>query len=337
MISKDLRLQAFGILLVPAFVGHTLQLLGEDRPWEAHAWAREAFQPGWHQLLPGWVPVVLAFMLAAAVIGLALDRRRQWLFTIVLIYWAHYLTYPFRIRNHMSHMFSGLTMLGVVWIVGWLMGAHRFRGGGPRSRTVDRHAVNGLALILCVNYFFAGFHKINANFLELAPSSPAVHAMAQFWIYADLGSELPTWAAWCAIYGTLIVECCVPWIAWRVPRLRIPAVLTLFAFHYPMVSTMNVSDYPMIVSAYYPCLFSRAQFRILLGYFLRASRWTVPSAALGVFLQVWAIPWWGELTIFGLFVMGLWGWATGAMLHMVWDRRKRAISPAAGMRYHPAP
>ena len=54
-------------------------------------------------------------------------------------------------------------------------------------------------------------------------------------------------------------------------------------------------------------------------------------------MQVWAIPWWGELTIFGLFVMGLWGWATGAMLHMVWDRRKREPSTDAGMRYHPAP
>ena len=40
------------------------------------------------------------------------------------------------------------------------------------------------------------------------------------------------------------------------------------------------------------------------------------GAAVGVGAQLWWMPWWGELTIFGLGVMAIWGWWIGSMLRL---------------------
>jgi hypothetical protein len=227
----------------------------------------------------------------------------------------------------MSHMFFELTALGVIWLVAWALGAADPRGRGPRIRLVDRWTVTGLAVALCVTYFFAGLHKMNDNFLSLGARSAAVDGIRQFWIYADLGSEPPLWAKAAAAWGTVVIECGAPILAWRSRRLRLPAIFALFAMHYPMVSTMNVSDYPMITSAFYPALFDRAHFRLLWRELRAPTRWHALGVGVGLGLQAWAVPWWGEFTIFGLFVMGLWGYAAVAMLRMC--RRPRLLSSAA--------
>lgn len=300
-LSRDERVQAFCLLLVPAFVAHALQLLGEDTPWAPHAWSRYWFEPGWHLYLPPWVPAALAVALALAVLGLAVFRTRPWVVALAAIYVLHYLTYPYRIRNHMTLTLAGMLVIGGLFLI------------DRRPARADRHVATGLAAVLCITYFFAGFHKINANFLTVGPSSSAVPGIDDFFVYGDLGGEAPWLARALAVYGTVVIECLVPLIAWRVPRLTIPAILVLFAFHFPMVSVMNVSDYPMIASAFYPALFTRARFRLVLR---RAgpTRWTIGGALLGVAAQAWFVPYWGALTIFGVFVMALWGWAAGAMV-----------------------
>ncbi|MCA9605357.1 MAG: hypothetical protein KC619_07170 [Myxococcales bacterium] len=302
------------MLLVPAFVGHTLQLLGEDTPWAPHAWARYWFEPGWHLYLPPWIPAVIAVGLAGAVIGLAVFRTRPWVAAIVVLYALHYLTYPYRIRNHMTLMLSELVMLGGLWAI------DRWRGAPPRS---DRYVAAGVAAVLCVTYFFAGFHKINDVFLSLTPVSPAVQGIDDFWIYGDLGSQAPTWARALAAWGTVVIECAVPIVAWRVPRLTAPAMLLLFAFHFPMVSVLNVSDYPMLASAFYPALFTHARFRLVLRHARRPTAFTVTGAVIGAAAQLWFMPWWGALTGFGIFVMALWGWSAGAIVAMYATRYLR--------------
>jgi len=321
VISKDLRLQAFGLLMVPAFIGHAIQLLGEDTPWAPHAWARYWTQPGWHLHLDPEIPSLIAVALAAAVIGLAVRRTRPWILAIVVLYWLHYLTYPYRIRNHMTHMFATLTMVGGVWLIAWASGAVDPRGRGPRPRLVDRYAVDGAALVLCITYFFAGFHKINADFLSVGDMSSAAAAVTDFWRYGDIGHMPPVWVRALAAWGTVVIECAVPIVAWRFARLRVLAILVLFAFHFPMISTMNVSDYPMITLMSYPLLFSKGHFRILARHLLRPSKANVAGAVIGMALQAWFIPWWGALTIFGLFVMALYGWSAGSMIEMVRARR----------------
>lgn len=315
-VSKDPRLRAYCWLLVPAFVGHFIQLLGEDVPWADWSALRYWNTPGWHLLLPPWVPYSIAGLLAAAVIGMAIRRRRAWMAAVIGLYVAHYLTWPFRIRNHMSHMLFTLLAVGGVWLL------------GRRSIKTDRIAVSGIAAVLCVTYFFAALHKTNAAFLSLDPAtSSAVEGLTTFWIYGDLGSQPPRLAMAVAVYGTVLIEALAPLVAWRAPKLRVPAVLVLFAFHFPHVAVMNVADYPMIASVSYVALFGPGHFRLVLRHARRPNAWNVTGAAVGVAAQLWFMPYWGALMAFGLFVCALWGWAAGAML-----RAHRGAFAAMGAR-----
>jgi hypothetical protein len=323
-LSPDRRVAAIGMLLVPGFVGHFTQLAGEDAPWAEWAQLRYFHTPGWHLFLPPAIPAAIGLALAGSVIGLAIRRTRPWWIAIVVLYAAHYLTYPYRIRNHMTHMLAELLVLGGVWAIAWMNGQR-----GPSAR-VDRIAANGMAAILCVTYFFAALHKVNESFLAFdATLSSAVGGLTTFWIYGDLGSEPPRWAMAVAIYGTIAIEALAPIIAWRVTALRVPAILVLFAFHFPHVAVMDVADYPMIASAFYPALFSRAHFRIFSRH-LRPNALTLAGGAIGVAAQLWFMPWIGSLTVFGIFVAGLWGYASGAMIRMVF--RPMRMRHAQGAR-----
>ncbi|MCB9616135.1 MAG: hypothetical protein H6722_27170 [Sandaracinus sp.] len=339
-VSADGRLRAIATLLPMALLGHTLQLLGEDTPWAPHAWARYWRTPGWHLHLPPWSIVAIAVSLVVATLGLAIRRTRPWLAAVIVTYAAHYLTYPYRIRNHMTLMLASLLALAIAWGIGAATreGGRRLidlRGRGPAARLVDRYAVRGVAAVLCVTYFYAGLHKTNEAFLAFDDRSAAFRGTQDFWIYGDLGSVAPTWALAVATYGTLAVEYAFPIVALFVPRLTMACVLGLMCFHFPHVAVMNVADYPMLASAFYPALFTAARWRRLEPELFTASRWNVGGAILGVSAQLWWMPWWGELTIFGLGVMAIWGWWGGSMLRLSWrslQTRRRVAATSASQK-----
>jgi hypothetical protein len=316
-ISPDLRVRAIALLLVPGFVGHFIQLAGEDSPWTDWAALRYWHTPGWHLELHPSVPIAIAAALVLAVIGLVVRRTRRWMVAIAILYAAHYLTYPYRIRNHMTHMLAELTIFGGISAIVWL-------SGKKPSHSTERAAMNGMAAVLCVTYVSAALHKVNANFLAFdAARSSAVDGLTTFWIYGDLGSAPPLWAMAIAIYGTIAIEALAPIVAWRVHALRVPAVLVLFAFHMPHVAVMNVADYPMIASAFYPAFFSHAHFRIFMRHARRPNAYTVGGAILGAALQLWFMPYFGALMALGIFVLALWGWAAGAMIRMLVHARRK--------------
>jgi hypothetical protein len=326
-VSVDGRLRATALLLPMALLGHTLQLLGEDTPWAPHAWARYWRTPGWHLYLPPWSIVAIAVALLVSALGLAIRRTRPWLAAVIVSYVAHYLTYPYRIRNHMTLMLASLVAIAIAWAIGASLreGGRRLidlRGRGAAPRLVDRHAVRGVAAVLCVTYFYAGLHKTNEGFFAFDERSAAFRGTTDFWIWGDLGSVAPTWAIAVATYGTLVVEYAFPIVALLVPRLTMPCVIGLMCFHFPHVAVMNVADYPMLASAFYPSLFTAARWRLLERELYAASRWNVAGAAIGVGAQLWWMPWWGELTIFGLGVMAIWGWWIGSMLRIYVSRRR---------------
>ncbi|MDQ3033554.1 MAG: hypothetical protein M3Y87_14135 [Myxococcota bacterium] len=320
---RDLRLRAYLALLVPGFVGHALQLTAEDVPWEEMALRRYWITPGWHLYLPPEVPALIAVLLAIAVLGLALRPSRATLLAVSALYFAHYATYPFRIRNHMTAMLSGLVVVSLVWLVARASGA--LTKERSEARRVDRVAVTGLAAAITVTYFFAGVHKLNAGFTDPSAAEPssAVDGLTTFWIYGDLGPAPPAGMVYLAIWGTIAIELLAPVIAWRVRRLSFATILVLMLFHVPHVAVMNVADYPMIASAFFPALISRGQARIVARH-LGPSRWTVSGALIGIATQLWFLPWWGRLTIFGIFVLALWGWAAGAMARASWRSWSRA-------------
>ena len=315
----DVRLRAYLALLVPCFIGHTLQLLNEDEPFRAESWARAAITPGWHLFLPAWVPAIVALGLLVSVVALAMRPSRASFFAVAGFYLLHYLTYPWRIRNHMTTMLGGLVVVSLVWLAARWLGA--LVPGRTSARRVDGMAVRGLAWVITVQYFFAGLHKMNPGFLDSSPTglSPAVEGATNFWIYGDLGSVPPSWVLVVATIGTVAIELVVPSVARLVPRLAMLMIAVLCLFHVPHVAVMNVSDYPMIASAFYPALLShRAALRVMRH--LGPSRWTVSGALVGVGTQLWFMPYWGGLMVFGLFVLGLWGWALGAMLRTSLER-----------------
>jgi hypothetical protein len=322
----DVRLGAYLSLLVPSFVGHVLQIVSEDQPWAEWARERAYINAGWHLLLPEWVPWAIAMGLGLSVLGLA---RALWLgrgvrpafLALSALYAAHYLTYPWRIRNHMTTMLAGLGIVALTWSLARARGA--LVPGRAQARTVDGAAVKGLGLVLAIQYFFAGLHKLNLGFLDVGPASvsAAIQGLTEFWIHGDLGSEPPLAARYVAAYGTVGIELGVPLLALLAPRLAPAAIVVLMLFHVPHIAVMNVADYPMIASASYPALLGLGDAHRVLRR-LGPSRWTVTGGALGVATQLWFMPYWGGLMAFGVFVLGLWGWTIGAMAQSAWDRRR---------------
>lgn len=315
----DLRLRGYLVLLLPSLLGHVLQIVSEDEPWTEAARDRAYVNEGWHLLLPEWVPWALAIALglAAVALGVALARDRgvrPAFLALTACYSAHYLTYPWRIRNHMTTMLAGLGVVALVWIVARLRGA--LVPGRSLARTVDGAAVRGLGVVIAVQYFFAGLHKMNAGFLDLREDglSTGVAGLTDFWIYGDLGSVPPAWARYLATRGTVAIELAAPLVALLVPRLAPLAIAVLMLFHVPHVAVMNVADYPMIASAFYAALLTPRQAHAIFRR-LGPSRWTLAGAALGIATQLWFMPYWGGLMAFGVFVLALWGWTLGAIAH----------------------
>jgi len=326
----DVRLRWYLALLVPCFVGHVLQMISEDEPWAEWAWEHALVNAGWHLLLPDWVPWVVTAALGGAVLGLAVavlrqNNERTAFLMVAVLYAAHYVTYPWRIRNHMTTMLGGLGVVALVWGMAWARVA--LRVGFSEARRVDAAAVRGLAVVIATQYFFAGLHKMNTGFLDpsIDGTSSAIGGLTAFWVYGDLGSMPPIWARYAATYGTVLIEMGAPLLALLLPRIAPVAIAVLMAFHFPQIAVMNVSDYPMIASGFYVGLLSRGDAHRI-ARCLEPSHWTVGGASIGVAMQLWFMPYWGGLMVFGIFVMSLWGWALGAMAHA---RFKAARGPGA--------
>jgi hypothetical protein len=105
---------------------------------------------------------------------------------------------------------------------------------------------------------------------------------------------------------------------------------------------MNVADYPMIASTSYVGLISLSDAHRIASR-LSPTRWTVVGSLLGIAAQLWFMPYWGALMVFGIFVTGLWGWVLGAMVHAQWALRRpevmagrsRASAPSSAPRSSP--
>jgi hypothetical protein len=139
-------------------------------------------------------------------------------------------------------------------------------------------------------------------------------------VAVGLGERPPELVRLLAAWSTVVIEMVVPFVAWRVPRLRALAITTLCLFHVPHVSVMQASDYPMIMTFCYPALFSREDAESL-GPHLHPSVWNLSGASAGVALQLALMSRATVLTVFGVLVMGLWGWGLGSLAARRWHAR----------------
>lgn len=315
-------------------MGHALQIAVEDGG--AGAWERTAWSPGWHQHLHPAVLVAFAVGLAASALAMAhaawrdvplhdepsLYSARTWALAAAVLFAAHSLTFPFRVRNHMSHLGSVLGAIALVVCV------RHATGRTLTLRRSDELSLEAIALLTCVTYFFAGLHKLNAAFVDVRidaegasiTGSAAVDVLRVLWRRAALGERPPELVRRAAVWTSLGIELVVPWVAWRVRRLRGAAITLLCLFHVPHVSVMQASDYPMITTLCFPAFFSRDE-AVSLAQDLRPSVWNVGGASAGVALQLALVSRPSTLAAFGLFVMGLWGWGLGSLASRAWRAR----------------
>jgi len=326
--STDPRVRMVDLLLVPAFAGHALQLLREDKPWLDGAAIKYWTTPGWHLFLPPWVIVALAVVLAGCVVGLGLGRSRRWVVVVWLAYLAHYLTYPYRIRNHMTTLLLGLTVQAVPLLLAWRWGASDLRGRGPHTERVDRWIARGIAGVVVVTYLSAGLHKLNAAYLTPDPEvSPAARVARDFLYAGELtGYYPPRWVLVGAIGLSLASELLLPTAILLFERWQYLLVAALLLFHVPLVAAFNVSDYPMIASAFFPCLLTRRSWERLQARLVRPDLFTIGGALTGLGVQVWFMPWWGWMPAYGLMVVALWGWAIGAMVAVGYSRVRDRVA-----------
>ena len=306
----------FNLLMLPAFYAHSLQLMREDKPWLDDAFIKYWTTPGWHLYLSPWFILALAAAMWLCVLGLTAFRTRHWTIALWLMYLAHYMTYPYRIRNHMTTLLMGLTLQAVVLLIGWAIGAADLKGRGPHVERIDQWIARGLAGIIVIIYLSAGFHKLNWGYLTIDPEkSSGAETIRLFVYHGGLTSYYPPdWILAGGIYGSLFCELLLPLLILTMRRFQYPLIACMLLFHLPLISVMNVSDYPMIASIFYPALFTLVLWNRLEPHIARIGVWQIGGAILGMSAQIWFMPWWGWMTTFGVVVMGLWGWAIGAMI-----------------------
>lgn len=336
--ALDPRLRAVLVLLAPAFLGHAVQLAAEDA--RADAWERYWTTPGWHLWLPPAMPLGIGVLLAVAVlamslsalrdaprrrtrdarVGVALGAPRAWLVVVTLLFIAHYVTFPFRIRNHMGHL---LALLGGASLALAVLRLSRER---VPPRPMDALVLQSIVLMTCVTYAFAGLHKLNAAFLDVdlhdasGPLSAGARAVAVVWRRVGLDGPPPTTLQHLAVWGTVALELFAPLLAWRAPRVRVVAIASLLAFHALTILAMPAADYALIVCAGLPAFVSRAE-ALRLAPQLRPSRANALGAALGVLAQATLGPARSSISsmsMLGALALGLIGWCGAALARDAW-------------------
>jgi hypothetical protein len=318
MISVDRRLHAICLLLVVGLAGHGAEIVTENPPFRP--WDDAAISPGWHDLLPGWLPVLAAGLLVATAAALLVLRSRGAALAVAITYVIHHLTWPLRVRNHMALLLAVYALL----IIGWAA------AGWPRDRRqrsiTDGLLVEGIAILLVLTYLSAAFHKLNTEFLS--DHGFGAVALRDFLRAGGLhGAPALAASAWAVVATELVM----PLVAWRSARLRPLAVLALFVFHFPMLSSMGVSDYPMIVAALYPAWFTPDEWRFLAMRLAAPRRGLLVAAAIAMLADAWFVRHWGLTTGFGLIVAAMWGYAVLPLLAL---RRRRGTANRVGPCYH---
>jgi hypothetical protein len=334
MISPDPRLRAFTVLILFGLIGHFCQLISEDKFWNAEYRADMWISPGWHLELHPVIPLVAAAGLLIAVLCGICFRSRAWLGAIGFLYICHFFTYPFRIRNHMTFMLTSLAFLSVSLLATDTIRSQGSELKNPRIARIDNQICIGLALILVINYFFAGFHKLNTAFLALDSAlSPGADTIEMFLSTGKISSYAPYWLLAILLYGTLLCEMIVPTLMWRVSAVREFLILVMLVFHFPMVSTMAASDYPMIAVAFYPTLFAERDWSIVEHRLLNRWNWMNFAGALAVIAAHIRFTFlWTPNTVYGILVAGLWGFAAVGLARCASDK----VRQLSILRRHPA-
>jgi len=297
-LDRDLRLAVFWRLLGVAGAAHVIQLMAQQ---QARAGSFLHHPERWQQVVPlgfGATPSAVAIglhlALLAASLALAWTGRPAlgalWLGPVALL---GAFVQPVTISNHYLVFLLALGSLPAVLLL-----ARPGRGAAPaRVDACARLAAGGYARALrhvfVITYFFAGFHKLNTGWFDLAGNAATRLARAQLVpLLEPVGLALP-WLVDLALLPILIfpvaAELAIPALL-LVPRLRPFGALLGIALHLPMFAR-EVLDYPTLILAFYVLFFPEPEVRRFGAALRRASPGRVALAGLGAgaVLLVWLV------------------------------------------------
>jgi hypothetical protein len=305
------RFRAFALLILFGLIGHFAQLVTEDRFWDAEYRAAMWISPGWHLDIHPLISLALAACLLCAVVAGLVVRKRVMSAIVALFYILHFFSYPFRIRNHMTFMLATQGFLLLSLLVTRTARTRASELSQSTNVLIDNHICNGLAVILLINYFFAGFHKLNTAFLSFDLNVSEGAATIQSFLSAGhISDHAPHWLLVLLLPGAILCEMVLPTLIWTIGSVRELFILIMLAFHFPMVTTLGASDYPMIVIAFYPVLFTEGHWAAFEHELLTRWNWmNVVGVIVGIAAHWRFTVEWTPNTVYGIFVAGLWGFA----------------------------
>jgi hypothetical protein len=311
MFSAISRFRAFALLVLFGLIGHFAQLISEDRFWNAEYRTAMWISPGWHLEIHPVISLVIAVLLLCAVVSGIVFRKRFILGIVAVLYVLHFFSYPFRIRNHMTFMLATQGYLFLSLLVTRTLRTKASDLRNPSTALIDNQICNGLALILVINYFFAGFHKLNTAFLSFESSlSVGAGTVEGFLGAGQISYYAPHWLLALLLPGAIFCEMALPSLIWKSDYFRELFILIMLAFHFPMVTTLGAADYPMIVVAFYPVLFTQHRWSAFEHELLRRWNWMNAIGAIaGIAAHWWFTVEWTPNAVYGILVAGVWGFA----------------------------
>jgi hypothetical protein len=289
-LITDVRLDAFAMMFALGTLLHELEFVREIAfagPLTEYMerWGRAVPTTGW----PSWVGVTLHLADAAVSLLVLLGRRRrEGLCLLAVTFLLSQLVSPNRIASHSSLMFGGLVTILLLAIGEWTERVTGRTRSDPRS---DWYAwtLTGLAWICALTYFFAFFYKLNAGWFSsrspgpiflIGPLAPILDRIVSPSLSQPILSVLAT-------YGTLLIELGLPPMLFH-PRTRRLGFLVGAIFHFPMV-LRGVTDFPVLMLAFYPAFLGLDEARELLRRLARPGLGSLLGALVLTGFGIWAV------------------------------------------------
>jgi len=349
LLDDDLRLRVFWRLLGVAGAAHVVQLMAQQQAragsFLEHAERWQAVVPfGLGVTLPG-VAVALHLALLAGSLLLALTPRPAVAaLCLVPVALAGSVVQPVTISNHYVVLLLALVALPVVLVL-----ARPGSGAtAERVETCARLAREGYARamrhVLVITYFFAGFHKLNTGWFDLAGNAATRLAPTLLVpILEPLGVATPTVLnlfLFPILLFPVAAELAIP-VMLLVPRLRALGALAGVALHLPMFAR-EVLDYPTLILAFYVLFFPEHEVRRFLARLRIATPAKVALAAAGTLgiVLVWLVllpatparfddpTWWLEV-VYGTGLIAFFAWVGVSLLFEITTATWTARAPGA--------
>jgi hypothetical protein len=259
------RFKLFARIFALGTISHELEFLLE----QARIGPMTQYMELWSRVIPsvGWssrTGLALHFSdIAISLLILILPWSRELVCLLAGTFLFSELASPARIASHCSLMAGGLLVVLILGLAEWTELIARRRAPAVAPTEWYAWTLVGLRWICALTYFFAFFYKLNPNWFSSESRAPAF-LLSPLEPLLDLlgvpgGYHLVL--APVAIYGTLAIELSLPALM-LVERTRLAGALIGLVFNLGMI-LQGVSDFPVLIVAFYPAFLSLAQAREL--------------------------------------------------------------------------